>query len=315
MYIYIPHMVLLLVIIVVCAVIPRWGARVEGYADTSPKCKDAVLDMLTMGGKRSRSSAETELAPYMKVSAPEYLARMGVSFNTLPKELKDMLPTLDLSEVLLQMQKQGVIDVTGNDIHLNKCILPVSLLRRFEIMSPEYVDIADSTQYENTIYKHCYVGDLDLTSNIKNSYVNGGFPSDISRVVDADPARDNQTVYGCMVDYRNLQGLRDQLMEMYLYSDLDTMKRIKDLLLEFNVTYEVRENARSRKNVQEGKRDSMIARMEVEKRKVPPAQTNLTAQVTATNNAFKEMQNAMDSMLTAQRVAVANATNGGFTMS
>lgn len=301
------RIVLLLVIIVVCAILPRWWMK-EEFIDTSAKCKDAVLDMLTMGGKKSRISAESELAPYMSVQAPEYLARMGVSFNSLPKELRDILPPLDLSEMLVQLHKQGVLGVDGGDVPVDNCILPASMLERFERVSPEFVELEDSNAYENTIYKHCYIGNLDLPSNIKNTNIpQGGLPSNISRVANADPSKDRQTVYGCRVDYRNLSDLRGKLLEMFMYSDMEAMKNIKRLLAEFKITYDIRETAKARKLAQEARRDSMVARRDAELQKLPPEQRLLDAQVVSTNNAQNEMQKALSNLTMAQKTQVENA--------
>lgn len=287
---YWTYITLLVIVILVSTLMSSLGSgRKESYADeNSYKCKDLIIQIMTSQGK-SEAMAKREIDAILEVEPSDYAKIMGIDYANIPAEMKKKLPKLNLGEMILQMKRNVLLDESGNDVPVDTCVLPVTYLIKLLEQSPKEINLRKGTQYDkqSNETKVCKIGNIELQSNIKNSLTD-----DIMSLTKLNPRNDRLQYYGCTIEYTNLLELRNILVKLFQYSDVETMKQIKDLMSEFNVTWTKRmdaqnNNLESMKELKKANADRVAAQ-----RKVPQDYAILNEQVKATQNSVRNLQNS-----------------------
>lgn len=226
---------MLLIIILVCAILSAFRENFE--ADTnSYKCKDVILAMLKKQGK-SAAAAESEINSIFEVSPPEYANIMGVDWDKLPADLKKRLPKINLSQTLLQLKRDVLLDEKGEHVPLDKCVVTIDHLKNLYTENPKQVSVENGSIYDaiTSETKVCTIGSspsIKLQSNIKN-----GLTNSIEALAKLDPSGDRLVTYGCQIDFTSIPAMRDTLIKLYQLSNAEEMSNIRKLLSEYNITF------------------------------------------------------------------------------
>jgi len=219
----------------ICAVLS--GFRENFEADTnSYKCKDVILAMLKKQGK-SAATAKGEINNIFEVLPSEYAKIMGVDWNKLPADLKKKLPKINLSQTLLQLKRDVLLDEKGEHVPLDKCVITIDHLKNLYSENPKHVSLENGSLYDaiTSETKICTIGSspsVKLQSNIKN-----GLTNSIESLTKLDPNDDRLVTYGCQIDFTNIPAMRDTLIKLYQLSNAEEMSNIRQLLSEYNVTF------------------------------------------------------------------------------
>lgn len=285
---YWKYITLLLVIIIVCTFISSIGRKEMFTEDKSYKCKDLIIKIMTSQGK-SETIAKSELDAILEVEPSEYAKIMGIDYSNIPKEMRNRLPKLNLGEMILQMKRNVLLDESGNDVPIDTCVLPVSYLAKMTKHTPSDVMLINGNTYDkiSNDTKVCKIFDFKLRSNIKNNHTD-----DISALNRMNPKQDRMHYFGCIIDYKNLLQLRNILIKLFKYSDMETMRQIRNLMIEYNVTWADRTEAQNYNLESQRELSKENALRVAAQRKVPPDVAILNEQIRATQDSTRELQDS-----------------------
>lgn len=303
-YIYI-LLCLLLGIIVVCAMMPRYKETftvVDNYS-----CKDHIIKLMMKKG-RNQYQAIKDLDKLLQVSSTEYLKDLDIDINTVPKEMIKNIPNIDLNEVLNSIKKHVVINYKGDELSANTCLLPVDMLKRIYNESPNEVTI--NTSYNNTNMKECKIGNRTFKTNISSDKTD-----DINRLAEENPGVDKNLFYGCLLDYETDDKFRADMKEIFQYADFETSRKIKELVKEYKDTWDKKDEAIEKNKDSRKTLGLKTTERKVEEEKVPPVKKILEQQKAATINAankrFESEVQYSNAVVDYDKVAVQRVTSYG----
>lgn len=205
--------------------------------EDSYKCKDCMIALQMDRGMELQKAGEM-VDSLLKVTPDEYLAMMGQSLDSVPKDMQAKLPAMDLNEIISQMQKLVMLDAEGNHEPVDACVVPLSMIARMLKDSPSQVRLENDV-YGQSFMKILRINKMELPTNIRSSYSN-----DISELMKLDPSNDQMKTYGALVSVADQSELRQILIELFAHTDSETMRKINNLFAQYKITFDQRQEAK-----------------------------------------------------------------------
>lgn len=276
------QIVSLITIIVICAFFSSivWR-QYDRFNRISPdSCTDAMIDRMRKEGNRnSDDKIQTDIRELTRIPIAKFLDDYKVKYDSLPVDVQRELKDIVTYDVLDQFKRHIVFNQDNQEIETDQCVIPVSLMRRFkDQVRNNSVDIINSNQFENSVYKKCKIDNYFFPSNIKNSLSN-----DFNQLMNMDSAKEDRIkYYGCLFPNKNLdQVMLDQLKTMYKYSDTDLMRRLTEIIIQYTTSVDVLNEAKNRNRIANERRALSEQQLKSSQEQERISNANKVAQETA----------------------------------
>lgn len=295
------RVVLLSIVIFACFLITFYTPYIIKYNDTfldldPDSCVDAIIDKLStlpQNANLSRDAMYNQLTQQMTFDNSALLTSQGVNVATLPDAIKNSLPKVQLMDIIAQFKRNIAIDEKGNDVPLNQCIVPLSVVNRFRNqttsntiqvkgVSSTSVQDTPTSPFYNSQNKQCVIGAVSLTTNIPNSLAND---NDIQTMIAANPKNTGVKAYGCILpidDVLSSTTFRTNVTEMYKYSDVASMNVLRSAVNSYGTAVTTNTQATAANtSASQAMNESSAARTAAEASKAQATQVRIQNEQTA----------------------------------